>query len=68
MGIRCLITVTDGPLITKKYLGKHKVITAEQQFLGLINLNFSHSHDFKLKMAFAASPQKNAIATAILNA
>ena len=30
------ITVEHGQLITKKYLGEHKVITAEQQFLGLI--------------------------------
>ena len=29
-------TVEHGQLITKKYLGEHKVITAEQQFLGLI--------------------------------
>ena len=29
-------TVEYGQLITKKYLGEHKVITAEQQFLGLI--------------------------------
>ena len=30
------ITVEHGQLITKKYLGEHKVIIAEQQFLGLI--------------------------------
>ena len=30
------ITVEHGQLITKKYLGEHKVITAEQHFLGLI--------------------------------
>ena len=30
------ITVEYGQLITKKYLSEHKVITAEQQFLGLI--------------------------------
>ena len=30
------ITVTDGQKITKLFLGEHKVITAEQQFLGLI--------------------------------
>ena len=29
-------TVEHGQLITKKYLGEHKVITAEQQFLDLI--------------------------------
>ena len=29
-------TVEHGQLITKKYLSEHKVITAEQQFLGLI--------------------------------
>ena len=29
-------TVEHGQLITKKYLGEHKVIIAEQQFLGLI--------------------------------
>ena len=29
-------TVEHGQLITKTYLGEHKVITAEQQFLGLI--------------------------------
>ena len=29
-------TVQDGQKITKLFLGEHKVITAEQQFLGLI--------------------------------
>ena len=31
-----------GQLITKKYLDEHKVITAEQQFLGLILWFFMH--------------------------
>ena len=31
-----LITMEHGQLITKKYLGEHKVITVEQQLLGLI--------------------------------
>ena len=35
-------TVEHGQLITKKYLGEHKVITAEQQFLGLILWFFMH--------------------------
>jgi hypothetical protein len=29
-------TVQDGQKITKFFLGEHKVITSEQQFLGLI--------------------------------
>ena len=30
------ITVEHGQIITQNFLGEHKVITAEQQFLGLI--------------------------------
>ena len=35
-------TVEHGQIITKKILGEHKVITAEQQFLGLILCFFMH--------------------------
>ena len=35
-------TVEHGQLITKKYLGENKVITAEQQCLGLILCFFMH--------------------------
>ena len=31
-----ITTVEHGRIITQKILGEHKVITAEQQFLGLI--------------------------------
>ena len=44
-------TVEHGQLITKKYLGEHKVITAEQQFLGLILWFF---YVFKMAVAFAS--------------
>ena len=35
-------TVEHGRKITQKILGEHKVITAEQQFLGLILWFFMH--------------------------
>ena len=40
-----------GQLITKKYLGEHKVITVEQQFLGLILWFF---YVFKMAVAIAS--------------
>ena len=39
----------DGQKITKRFLGEHKVITPEQQFLGVI-LNFDA---FKMAVAIA---------------
>ena len=42
------ITVQDGQKIIKHFLGEHKAITAEQQFLGLILWVF-----FAFKMAVA---------------
>ena len=33
-------TVEDGQKITQKFLGEHKVITPEQQFLGIILWGF----------------------------
>ena len=46
-----LTTVEHGQLITKKYLGEHKVITAEQQFLGLILCFF---YVFKMEVTIAS--------------
>ena len=40
----------DGQKITKLFLGEHKVITAEQQFLGLILCFF---YAFKMAVAIA---------------
>ena len=37
------ITVEHGRIITPNFLGEHKVITAEQQFLGLILCFFMYS-------------------------
>ena len=38
----CTITVEHGQKITQNFLGEHKVITPEQQFLGLILSFFMH--------------------------
>ena len=35
-------TVEDGQKITQNFLGEHKVITPEQQFLGVILSFFTH--------------------------
>ena len=42
-----------GQLITNKYLGEYKVITAEQQFLGLILCFFMY---FQMAVAIASLP------------
>ena len=38
----CTITVQDRHQITQNVLGEHKVITTEQQFLGVILSFFMH--------------------------
>ena len=40
--VKTPITVKDGRKITQNVLGEHKVITTEQQFLGVILSFFMH--------------------------
>ena len=47
------VTVEHGQLVTKNYLGKHKVITAKQQFLGLILWFFMYLKRPQLLRLFA---------------